>query len=206
MFSGNRCGTTKKVPKEIFEKEEKHLLTKLPDLEFSFGKIGTRKVYHDCHIYVNHNYYSVPFEYVGKEVEISLNRGILKIYYNNREIAIHLEQKDRGNFSTTKSHYPKYKMMSQTEYQEKYQVKMKNIGSYGEQIFFLILQNKPKCWMKIIQGILSLEKKYSKEAVNLSCKRAIAFNVSEYQIIKNICKNEIYKLPVEFKEYYEYKK
>lgn len=190
-------GTTKKVPKELFL-EEKNLLTKLPLEEFSFGNIGIRKVYHDCHIYVNHNYYSTPFEYVGKEVEISLNHGMLRIYYNNREIAIHSEKKGRGNFSTNKSHYPKYKMMSQTEYQEKYQVKMKNIGSYGERIFFMILQNKPKCWIKIIQGILSLEKKYSKEAVNLSCKRAIAFNVSEYQIIKNICKNEVYKLPVEF--------
>jgi len=79
----NRCnkkvhGTTKKVPKELFLKE-KDFLTKLPDTEFFFGQIGKRKVYHDCHIYVNHNYYSVPFEYVGKEVEISINRGILQL-------------------------------------------------------------------------------------------------------------------------------
>jgi transposase len=189
-------GTTKKVPKELFLKE-KALLTKLPDTEFFFGQIGKRKVYHDCHIYVNYNYYSVPFEYVGKEVEISLNKGILKIYYNYKEIATHIEKKDKGEFSTFDHHYPKYKKMSDTEYQERYQVKMKNIGPYAEQLFFLILENQKNFWYKSVQGILSLEKKYSKKIIDLSCKRAIAYGAYKYQIIKNICKNGAYRLPME---------
>jgi transposase len=200
-------GTTKKVPFELFEKDEKNKLIPLPNEEFQNPQVGTRKVYHDCHIYVNHSYYSVPFEYVGKNVEIKLAGGILRIYHNHKEIALHQELKEKGGFRTIEYHYPKYKRFSETEYQERYQIKMKNIGSYGEQIFFLILQNKPKYWIRIVQGILSLEKKYSKEALNLSCKRALAFNVCDYKTIKNICKNEIYKLPVEFKkESYEYYK
>lgn len=189
-------GTTKKVPKELFLKE-KDLLTKLPLEEFFLGKIGTRKVYHDCHIYVNYNYYSVPFEYVGKEVEISLNRGMLKIYYNHMEIAVHSEKKDKGEFSTYDHHYPKYKKISNTEYQEKYQVKMKNIGPHAEQLFFLILENKKNLWHRSVQGILSLEKKYSKEVIDLSCKRAIFYGAYKYQVIKNICKNGAYHLPFE---------
>jgi len=63
-------GTTKKVPRELFESKEKHELLKLPLYEFNLSKVSTRKVYHDCHIYVNHNYYSVPYEYVGKDILI----------------------------------------------------------------------------------------------------------------------------------------
>jgi len=74
---------------------------------------------------------------------------------------------------------------------------MKNIGPYAEQLFFLILENQKNFWYKSIQGILSLEKKYSKEVIDLSCKRAIAYGAHKYQTIKNICKNGAYNLPFE---------
>jgi len=44
-------GTTRKVPQEVFEKEEKVKLIPLPQEEFKLVKVGSRKVYHDCHIY-----------------------------------------------------------------------------------------------------------------------------------------------------------
>ena len=43
-------GTTRKVPQEVFEKEEKMKLKPLPQEEFKLASVGTRKVYHDCHI------------------------------------------------------------------------------------------------------------------------------------------------------------
>ena len=43
-----------------------------------------------------------------------------------------------------------------------------------------ILQNQKVYWFKTIQGILSLEKSYTKEIVELACKRALAFQVFEY--------------------------
>ena len=197
-------GTTKKIPKEVFESDEKDKLLSLPIDDFKLAKVGTRKVYHDCHIYVNHNYYSVPFEYVGKEVEIEITKSLLRVFYNLKEIAIHPVCLDKGNFITNENHYPKYKKITDTEYQEKYQAKMKNLGPFSEQIFFLILQNQKGYWFRTVQGILSLEKSYNKEIVELSCKRALAFQVFEYQTIKNICKNGSYKLPVEFEGVYEY--
>ncbi len=75
---------------------------------------------------------------------------------------------------------------------------MKNLGPFAEQLFFLILERKKGCWHRTVQGILSLEKIYTKKIVELSCKRALAYGVCEYQKIKNICKNGSYKLPIEF--------
>ena len=199
----NKCntrthGTTRKVPREVFEAEEKHLLKPLPEDEFKMLTIGSRKVYHDCHIYAGYNYYSVPFEYVGKKVDIEIGDKILRIYYHGKEIAMHARLAGRGEFSTNEAHYPKYKMMSQTEYQEKYQAKMSEIGPYAEQLFFAAIERHPRDWNKIIQGILSLVKSYPKEVVELSCKRALAYGALSYRIIKNTCYNGSYKLPVEF--------
>ena len=197
-------GTTRKVPKEIFEKEEKAKLLSLPLDAFKLSAVGTRKVYHDCHIYIDYNYYSVPFEYVGKIVEIELNKELTRIYYKGKEIALHPRGVGRGKFSTNDSHYPKYKRFSETEYQEKYQVKMAEIGEYAEQLFLLAVGNQPKNWNRIIQGILSLKKSYPPGIINLACRRALAYGVHQYQTIRNICRNGSYNLPVEFcKESYE---
>lgn len=199
----NKCnqrihGTTRKVPKEVFLNEEKDKLKSLPLEEFRMSTVGTRKVYHDCHIYVDYNYYSVPFEYVGKEVDIDMSKELLRVFYQGKEIAVHPRAVGKGNFSTNAAHYPQYKRFSDTEYQEKYQTKMAQIGPYAEQIFFFIVERNPRDWNRTVKGILSLVNTYPGEIVNLACKRAICFGVHQYQIIRNICNNGSYNLPIEF--------
>jgi transposase len=190
-------GTTKKIPREEFEAKEQSVLLKLPLQDFNLSKVGTRKVYHDCHIFINQNYYSVPYEYVGKEVEIEIGNHLVKIYYNQQIIATHIEKQGKGEFSTIASHYPKFKCMSNTEFQEKYQVKMAQIGQHAEQLFFSVLEHNKNSWTRPIQGILSLIKKYSTDIVNRSCQRALHFGAYEYQIVKNICRTGSYNLPLE---------
>lgn len=191
-------GTTRKIPGELFVSKEKKALKSFPGEEYSMSQMGTRKVYHDCHIYVRYNYYSVPFKYVGNEVEIEMGKELLKIYYHGKQIALHTVLKGKGGFSTIDSHYPKYKKYSETEYQEKYQVKMAEVGEYAQQLFFLIIERKPRGWSATVQGILSLTKTYPDKVVDLACKRALAYEVIQYSVIKNICHNGSYTLPVEF--------
>lgn len=195
--NGRVHGTTRKIPQEVFVKEEKKVLLSLPDRLFALCKAGSRKVYHDCHIYVDYNYYSVPYKYVGYEVDIELGEHLLKIYYRGKQISVHQRLSGRGNFSTCQSHYPTYKLYCETEYQERYQAKMAKIGVFAEQLFLLMVK-KNNYWLRASQGILSLTKRYSKEVVNLACKRALAYQVYYYRVIKNICEKGTYNLPVEF--------
>lgn len=191
-------GTTRKVPREVFLNQEKSALLPLPLQEFRLTKFGSRKVYHDCHVYINRSYYSVPYEYVGKEVEIEVGGGIVKIYYNNKVIATHAELTRTGEFSTQQGHYPKYKYLSETEHQEKYQAKMAAIGAFAEQLFLCLLTHKRGYWHRPVQGILALTKSYSADIVNRSCQRALAYGAYDYQTIKRICQNGCYVLPLEF--------
>lgn len=199
MESANKRvhGTTKKVPLEVFKAEEKSKLLALPLSRYQLSEVGSRFVYHDCHIYVEHNHYSVPFQYVGKEVDIEITDKILKIYYKGKQIAIHGRLSGRGQFSTDESHYPKYKRYSETEHQEEYQVKMADIGVFAEQLFFLILKEMKSYWHQPVKGILSLTKKYPKEVVELACKRAVAYGACQYQTVKKICESGAYVLPVD---------
>lgn len=191
-------GTIQKVPREVFASEERPKLKPLPLEAFPMSTVGSRKVYHDCHVFIDYSYYSVPFEYVGKVVDIDISKELVRIFYQGREIAVHTRAAERGKFQTNKNHYPKYKRFSDTEYQERYQAKMSDIGPYAEQLFFVIIEKQPRDWSRPVQGILSLLKTYPKEIIDLACKRAVAFGVYRYQIIKNMCYNGSYSLPVEF--------
>jgi len=160
-------------------------------------RTGTRRVYHDCHIYVDYNYYSVPYEYVGKDVEINLTGDLLKISYGDKDIAIHKRIKARGSFSTVDSHYPKYKKIDETEYRQTYRAKMAAIGDYAQRLFDLIVKNNKNYWAQPVKGILSLRKKYPDDVLEASCKRAYYYGVVSYQTVKNICASGAYNLPLE---------
>lgn len=197
-ITSNRIhGTTKEKPSMLFE-EEKTFLNNLPEHDFKTGLLFLRKVAKDCHITIDNNYYSVPYEYVSKEVEVEINDSLVKISFNNDQIALHSQSKGKGNFITQTSHYPKYKNYTSDseEYLSKYHNKMKEFGDDANNLFLLIVQEHPREWYRIIKGILNLEKNYSKEAINLSCKRALVFSITKYSKIKSICKSGCYNLPL----------
>ena len=122
---------------------------------------------------------------------------MIRIYYQGEEIALHVRSKDKGVFVTIPEHYPRYKQITATEYQENYRSKMKKIGYDAERYFLYLLEKFPKNWNRPVQGILSLTKEYSNEVINRSCERALHFDAGGYRVIKNICKNGCYQMPLE---------
>jgi len=80
---------------------------------------------------------------------------------------------------------------------------MAQIGTYCEQLFFLILKEHPRDWHRPVSGIISLKKQYSPKVIEASCQRALAYGITHYSIIKNICHNGSYLLPLEEASYAE---
>lgn len=191
-------GTTKEKPKSFFETKEKNLLKPIPIQPFYMGFRGHRKVHKDCHIILDHNFYSVPFKYVGKMVEVENDIKSVKIFYENNQIAVHPHVDGKGIFSTQTSHYPQYKYYTpdSPEYLSLYKGKMNSLGKETEILFSLIVKEHPTDWYRIVKGNLSLRKEYSDEVINLTCKRAMAFGITHYQKIKKICESGCYQLPI----------
>ena len=76
--------------KEIFEAVEKQALKPLPEIPFEVCHwFYSRKVQVNCHITYQKNWYSVPYEYVGKSVDLKVSETTLTIYYQNKRINIH---------------------------------------------------------------------------------------------------------------------
>lgn len=198
----NKCnarthGTTQKIPCELFKQEEKEKLRALPIRDYIIKDVGTRKVQNDCHVYINYNYYSVPFYYVGKYVEIEIEDNIIRILFNAEEIAVHAKAEGKGVFTTINAHYPVSKYLESEKNKGYYKSQMENIGEYASTLFNEIIKKQEHHWYKTVTGILSLRNKYADEIINKTCYRALVFDIASYRSIKNMCKNNSYKLPID---------
>ncbi len=190
-------GTTRKVPMEVFLQEEVSKLLPLPDTEFSFFNRGIRVVAPNCHIHFENNYYSVPAVLVGKNVTIRWNSNLVRIIYEGEQVALHQKAREVGNYVTTRSHLPDYKVYSATEYQERYETKMEEIGESAHQYFSMLLKTKHGYWNRNVRSILGLAQTYGNTAVNLSLKRALFYEVTDSTTIRRILEQKLYLLEIE---------
>ena len=117
--------------------------------------------------------------------------------FNGRQIALHPRLSSRGDFPTVSSHYPEFKQINPTAYQQTYRDKMGKIGPKSLELFEMILDKKPRHWGDTVKGIISLTRRYSNEVVELACRRALVYGATDYQIVKRILKTGAYALPAE---------
>lgn len=193
-------GTTRQIPQQLFETKEKEALKALPAEPYRQPKVSQRSIYRDCHAYVEYNYYSVPYQYVGKTVDIEIDEKLIRLFYAGQLVALHQRLTGRGQFSTQEAHYPSHKLVFSTEHQKQYEEKMQIIGEYAQQLFCLLLKEQPNHWLQTVKGILSLRKRFDDEIINLSCQRAICYGAIQYRQLKSICESGCYRLPIDKEE------
>ena len=188
-------GTTKKVPVEVFLECEQAKLSPLPKEDYILSNSKECNVATNCHISYKGNYYSVPYGYVGKTVNVVEMNGLLRIYSDKKEIALHsLATCEKGKFLTDINHYPHSKNITIDEILSRQKAEMNNIGKDASEFFDLYINaniTNRKYDYRAISGILSLRKKYSDENINSACARAILFNSINYKTIKNILEKNI---------------
>jgi Transposase and inactivated derivatives len=83
--NGKLHATTREIPFERLKKEGLNPLSR----EYIIDKINLRRVQKDCLISFAGNQYSVPAEYVGKDVAVVSLDNMLAAYYEGKQIALH---------------------------------------------------------------------------------------------------------------------
>lgn len=73
--------------------------------EYIIDKINLRRVQKDCLISYAGNQYSVPAEYVGKDVAVVALDNMLAAYYEGKQIALHRISYQKKNMVVNPQHY-----------------------------------------------------------------------------------------------------
>lgn len=177
--------------RSYFFEKEKSLLRPLPYENYQLNYFKIAKVHPDCHFQHAKNFYSVPYQYVGKEIDIKFNQKIVHAFYQTTMIAIHTTVQGHGHYVTNDAHYPEEKIVEINYHLNKARIDARKIGDHMEILIekLIKMDRFPLKTLRKVQGVLGLSIKFENEALNWGAGLALEFNKLTYLAIKNFSKN-----------------
>lgn len=175
---------------DIFHEVEKPVLLPLPSLMYQLKHTTRATVHKTSHVYLNKDkhYYSVPFSYIGKKVNIIYSKNNVEIYYEGRRIAFHNRIVLKYGYTTIKEHMPSSHQFMTEWNPSRFLSWGRSIGESCEGYIMKILEKKqpPEQSYNTCLGILSLSKRVDQSRLDNACKRALGYERYNLAIIKSI--------------------
>ncbi len=176
----------------LFREIEKPALAPLPGTSYELFYWKKATINPGYHVMVEDAYYSVPYTYVKKQVDIRHNDKIVEAYHKGKRIAFHAKSDQKGIYITSPNHQPKAHQKVELSSEELIK-EGDQIGiftkSWIEKTLELSLHLKEKS--KRCLGVIRLKKIYPKERLENACKRALHFENFSYKSIKTILEKEL---------------
>jgi len=190
-------GTTRQQVKKAFERE-KPTLSPLPVARFACFQEAKRKVNRDGHVEVDKAYYSVPPEYVGRQVWARWDSRVVRIF-NGRfaQIAIHIRyaegdpgERPKSRFSTDNRHIPSRKRSGiergATHLLRKADVIGAHTGAWAAQM----VHQRGIEGVRVLMGLLNLAKRHPCDRIEQACELASTHGAYRLRTIRELIKRQ----------------
>jgi transposase len=183
-------GTTCRQVGKVFSEVERAALMPLPAGRFPFFAEGRRKVNRDGHVEVAKAYYSVPPEYLGRQVWARWDGRVVRIFNSRfQQIALHV-QHEPGKFSTQNEHIPAVKRSGvergATWLLEKVSLIGPQAGRWSEQM----LHQRGIEGVRVLMGLVSLTRQHSSESIEQACRTASTHGAYRLRTIRELLKRQ----------------
>ena len=175
-------------------RNEREHLSPLPIYRYELKQYRKAKVqkmgYVLCSTYKN--YYSVPYRYISKQVELRYDTRRLEVYYKGDRIASHVTSQAKGQYITEPSHLSSnnaaYIKWSPSYFSEL----AASLGPHVQRYIDELIADRPypEQAYKQVQGIIALAKTYTSHRVNIACQLARDHPRRSYKMIKEILIND----------------
>ena len=176
-----------------FTTDEQPLLQPLPAESFVIKHQATARVQKNYHITLGENYhhYSVPYTFIGKQVNVIYDTDVVEIYFLQQRIALHTRSYKKHGFTTTREHMPDG---HQQFYEQKgwtpdyFLSQAAAIGAAARQYMDAVLKTRAftEQTYNACRGILRLQIQYGSPRLEAACTRALQGHTFNYRIIQNI--------------------
>ena len=185
-----------KSRRELFLELDKPALMPLPNTRYEYKEFKLLKVSKDYHIQLEHNFYSVPYQLIGKKVEVWFGAKIVTITYEGKTVTTHPKLLHKGAYSTQHEHMAS----SHQKYLEWSPGKIMNwgltIGTETAKLFKNIMESRPHPEMgfRTCLGIINTykkyrEKEYTEEHLEIISTMAISKHYYRVGQVKNLLKS-----------------
>ncbi len=179
-------GTTKKQVITHFNEAERAALLPLPATRFENFREAKRKVSRDGHVEVSKAYYSVPPEYLGREVWVRWNGRTVRVFNDRmQQIAIHAKR-DQGRFSTNAEHLDPTKINGIERGIAYLLGKVKSIGPQTLAWAEAVVDARGIEGHRVVQGLLSLTRKHTCAELERACEIALPNRSFRLQTLRQL--------------------
>ncbi len=185
-----------------FHAIDKPAMKPLPQLRYEDEEWRKAKVHPDYHVDVKGHYYSVPYQLVGKVLEIRITPTIVECFHQNVRVASHMRYGLKGKHSTIREHMPK----AHQKYLDWTPERMINwaakIGPSTKQLIQSTLDSAehPQLVFRRCLGVLSMEKEFGRARLESACRKALTFGswtcASLRSMLRHGLEEKIVQLPL----------
>jgi transposase len=181
-------GTTKRHVRTVFEAVERPALGPLPRDPFPFFHEARRKVHRDGHIEVARAYYSVPPEYLGRDVWVRYDTRLVRVYNDRFEqIAAH-SRAHPGRFHTDPRHIPAEKISAIERGTDYLFAKAARIGPDADRWAHAMLEDRGIAGVRVLQGFVGLAGKHPAGVINRASRIALDGGLFRLRPLRELCK------------------
>src|SRR5215471_14444056 len=179
-------GTTRRVPWEVFQAEEKSSLMPLKAERFDTPTWAQCKVHPDHHIRFGQALYSLPTRWIGCQVDVRADRSLVRIYVRGELIKTH-ERKPAGGRSTDYSDYPDERTPYALRWPDYYRKRARELGSAAGEFTDRLLSGEfPWSRLRQAQKLLRLAERYGAARLDAACRRALDFDLQDVYRVQRI--------------------
>ncbi len=190
--------------RQLFEEVEKQELQSLPLRRYDLKRKKVATVMKNNYVCLaeDKNYYSVPYSYIGKKVNIFYSQTDVEVFYRYERIAHHKRDRTPYRYITVDEHMA-YKNRFMTDWTpEKFIERAANVGADTRQYIINLLEKRqhPEQAYRSCQGILNFASKVGNERLDRACRRALLYRDYSYMTIKTIIERKMDQLPDDTEE------
>ncbi len=166
-------GTTRQQVIKVFNEVERSKLLPLPSSLFPVFEEAPRTVHRDGYIELMRSYYSVPPEYVGRQVWVRWESRLVRVFNQRREvIAVHARA-EPGKFTTDPNHlhspYRRVVQQSLDYLLDRARLIGVHTGSWAE----AMVQQRGPIGTRVLHGLLALALKHPVKALESAAQKAL---------------------------------
>lgn len=179
--------------RELFNQVEREALRELPETNYELSQWQQIKLNGGYHVCVNRHYYSVPYQYVYKHVDVRLTAHCVEIFYKDDRIACHQRDDSPGDYTTVNAHRPEAHRQQAQWNAKRLKIWAASVGQYTQSLIHNLF-DEPKQHLhqkeRRALGILRLSHAYSEEMLEQACQKALAIGTCRYESVESLLKRD----------------
>ena len=173
--------------------EERTFLLPLPKNAFELASWKIATVQYNYHVSVDGQFYSVPYEYIKRKVDVRLTRNVVEVIFEGIRVCSHVRLHGRqGQYSTQEAHMPPNHQQYTQWNGDRFRKWAAKIGENTATIVETILTGYKveQQGYRACMALLKMADTYTPERLETACTRALSYTPRpSYKAIQTILKS-----------------